>query len=459
MDKRSNILIIISDEHDPAVTDCYGHPIVKTPNMDKLAEEGALFTNSYCNSPICVPSRMSFITGRYCNEINIWDNGSPLKCEMPTFAHYFEASGYETVLCGRMHIIGENRLHGFGKRLYDDMEKWKSFGQKAVRLKDWRRGSNSHVTECGSGKGSWQEYDENVTDLAVRYLKSRVSYPGEKPWLMVAGFMFPHFPLICPERFYNMYNPDSVLLPDSDREELEDQHPVIQHLRHSFCNENIVPKDVMRKAMASYYGLISLTDDNIGRMLDIIDQSSLKDNTVVIYLSDHGEMAGQHGIWQKQCFYESAVRVPMIIRIPGMKQNVRINVNVSLVDIMPTIMELAGIDIPAGLPGKSLMGNINGVVDNDRVVFSEYHAQGMLNAGFMVKKGDYKYNYYVDYQPQLFNIKDDAGEFCDLAKDREYQVILEDMHKELIKIVDPEEVDRKAKRNQSLDGMKRAYQT
>lgn len=156
MSKKPNIIIIMSDEHSVSMIGASGHKYINTPNIDKLAQQGINFRNAYCNSPICVPSRLSFLTGRYVHEIGVWDNGVKLKNEIPTFAHYLEADGYETVLCGRMHMVGKDRLHGFSKRLYDDMEKWTK-PQLCKRTKEERRKSDYHVTECGPGHGSWQE--------------------------------------------------------------------------------------------------------------------------------------------------------------------------------------------------------------------------------------------------------------------------------------------------------------
>ena len=138
-EQRPNILIVMSDEHDPAVMGCSDHPLVQTPNLDRLAGAGVVFDSAYCNNPICCPSRMSFLTGRYSHQIGVWDNGSPLRADIPTFAHYFEAAGYESVLCGRMHVVGHDRLHGFGKRLFDDQDRWKDFRQTARRTKEARR--------------------------------------------------------------------------------------------------------------------------------------------------------------------------------------------------------------------------------------------------------------------------------------------------------------------------------
>ena len=394
MNQRPNILLIMSDEHDPAVTGCYGHPHIETPHMDRLASEGTTFDNAYTACPICVPARMSFMTGQYVHQIGTWDNGSPLAGTIPTMGSYLEAAGYETAACGRTHFIGPERLHGFGKRLMDDAEKWKHWNMGAPsRTPDNRRGSNSHVTECGPGE-NWQiDYDSTATDLSERFLKSRAQY-ADRPFFLYTGFMNPHFPLLCPREYFDRYYPDRVILPQTRTEPCDTQHPSIQQLRHWLRNEEPLDDAISTTATAAYYGLISFTDDLVGRLLDIVDNSPLRDNTVVIYVSDHGEMGGHHGIWQKQCFYEHAVRVPMIIRHPNAEGNQRIAAGANLIDILPTLLDLAEQD-PAPLPGSSLLPAIHGRAFPDRPIFSEYHAQGALNGGFMIKKGDWKYIHYV----------------------------------------------------------------
>ncbi|MYC94392.1 MAG: sulfatase-like hydrolase/transferase [Caldilineaceae bacterium SB0661_bin_32] len=455
--KRPNILLIMSDEHAPAVTGCYGHPLAQTPNLDRLAAEGTLFENAYCNNPICVPSRISFLTGKYASDVNVFDNGSPLASEIPTFAHYLQASGYETTLCGRMHMIGPDRLHGFGQRLFDDMNDWVRLGKGPVRTPDARRNSNSHVTECGPGPPRWLDYDRTVTDLSERFLRDKAGNPSDRPWCLVSSFMYPHFPLYAPQEYLDLYPANRIALPDLGDESFESQHPAIRQLRYFFHNDQPLPEELTRAALASYFALVTLTDEHIGRLITIVDDSPLLENTVIIYLSDHGEMAGQHGIWQKQCFYESSVRVPLIVKGPRLEAGARVNANVSLVDIMPTLLDLAGTPIPGGLRGRSLLPALRGAALPDDLVVAEYHAQGMLSAGYMAKKGNLKYNYYVDLPPQLFDLAADPNEFVNLAGHSGWAGPQSDLHSELLAKLDPEEVDGRAKRNQLLEGMARSY--
>jgi choline-sulfatase len=184
-------------------------------------------------------------------------------------------------------------------------------------------------------------------------------------------------------------------------------------------------------------------------MVEVIDNSALRENTVVLYVSDHGEMAGQHGIWQKQCFYEASVRTPMILRTPGGAAGQRIGANVSLVDVLPTLLDVAGIETPSGLPGASLAHLQPDAGHADRVVFSEYHAQGMLQGAFMIKRGDWKYNYYVGHQPQLFDLSADPGEFHDLAADPRCATVRAALHRELLSITNPEQVSAQALSDQA----------
>ena len=446
----------MSDEHDPAVSGCYGHPVVQTPNLDRLASQGVLFENAYCNNPICVPSRMSFLTGQYASDVNVFDNGSPLASEIPTFAHYLEASGYETTLCGRMHMVGADRLHGFGQRLFDDMSDWVRFGQGPLRTAEARRNSNSHVTECGPGPPAWLDYDRTATDLGERFLSDKADNPTDTPWCLVASFMYPHFPLYTPQEYLDLYPTDQIDLPELGAETLENQHPAIRQLRYFFHNDEPLPDDITRTALASYFALVTLTDEHIGRLLQVVDRSPLRENTVVIYLSDHGEMAGQHGIWQKQCFYESSVRVPLVVRGPDLAEGISVNQNVSLVDVMPTLLDLAATPIPEGLRGRSLVPALRAETFSEEVVVAEYHAQGMLSAGFMAKKENFKYIYYVDLPAQLFDLAADPNELIDLAGHPDWASVQSNLHQELLARLDPDDVDQQAKSNQQLQGMARS---
>ena len=446
-----NIVFLFSDEHAGSVMGNSGHPVVRTPHLDHLAEQSYTFDNAYCNSPICTPSRLSLLTGRYPHQIEAWDLGAIADRRHQTWGDHLAKAGYETVLCGRTHFNGSDRMLGFSERLLDDLPRWcNASGRPPRRTPDERRGSNSHVAECGPGDHEHTRYDRNVTNLAVDFLRKKANSSADKPFLLYCGFMHPHFPLIAPPEFFSWYNPDALELPATWNESLESQHPVIQHHRWAWRNEVPPPEAVVRCALASYYALVSSLDTQIGRILEAIDTSPLRDDTLVIYTSDHGEMAGHHGIWQKQCFYEPAVRVPLMLRLPSGETG-RVAQNVSLVDVLPTLLETAGLETPPDLPGDSLLTIAQNQPDETtRAVFSEYHHTGMLNAGFMLKRGDYKLCHYVGSAPQLFNVRTDPSENNDLAPNPEYAAIRGEMEIALRAVIDPELEDARAKENQRV---------
>ena len=446
-----NIVFLFSDEHTGTVMGHSGHPVVQTPHLDQLAEQSYTFDNAYCNSPICTPSRLSLLTGRYPHQIEAWDLGAIAARQHKTWGDYLAEADYETVLCGRTHFNGTDRLLGFSERLLDDLPRWcNTKGHPPRRTADDRRGSNSHVTECGPGDHEHTRYDRKVTDLAVDFLRRKAATPAGKPFLLYCGFMHPHFPLIAPPEFFSRYDPNTLELPDTWNEPLESQHPIIQHLRWAWRNDIPPPETTVRCALAAYYALVSSLDAQIGQVLQAIDTSSLRENTLVIYTSDHGEMGGHHGIWQKQCFYEPAVKVPLMLRLPSGKTG-RVKQNVSLVDVLPTLLEVAGLEKPSDLLGESLLEIAQHQSDKTtRAVFSEYHHRGMLNAGFMLKRGHYKLCYYVGSQPQLFNVDIDPQENDDLAPKPEYAAIRNELEDVLHTIVEPALADARAKENQRM---------
>ena len=444
-----NIVFLFSDEHTGTVMGNSGHSVVHTPHLDRLAEQSWTYDNAYCNSPICTPSRLSLLTGRYPHQIEAWDLGAVLDQQHKTWGDYLTEAGYETVLCGRTHFNGTDRLLGFSERLLDDLPRWcNTSGSPPRRTSDDRRGSNSHVAECGPGDHEHTRYDQKVTDLAVNFLREKAASQDSKPFLLYCGFMHPHFPLIAPPEFFSWYDPDTLELPDTWNEPLEAQHPIIQHLRWAWRNDIPPPEGTVRCALASYYALVSSLDAHIGQILDAIDTSPLCENTVVIYTSDHGEMGGHHGIWQKQCFYDPAVKVPLMLRLPSGETG-RIAQNVSLIDVLPTLLEIGGLEKPSDLPGDSLLEIARHQPDEPiRAVLSEYHHRGMLNAGFMLKRGQDKLCHYVGSQPQLFNVDVDPLENDDLALKPEYAGIRSEMEDALHAIVDPDLEDARAKENQ-----------
>ncbi len=304
------------------------------------------------------------------------------------------------------------------------------------------------------------EHDARVTDLAVAFLQEKARPAGgERPWLLYVGLIHPHFPLIAPREYIERYDPASIPLPAAWDEPLERQHPVIQRVRWAIHNEATLPAETVRQAIACYWALVTLVDERIGRIVDALDRTGLSEHTVVLYTSDHGEMAGYHGMWQKHCFYEPAVRVPLVVRLPdvvarraGISQPARVPENVSLVDVLPALLELAAAPPEPGLPGQSLLQAARAAVRGEagrRVVLAEYHAAGMASAGYMLKRVALKYCHYTGERPQLFDLAHDPDELHDLVGEAAYAQTLAEMEAALRQVVDPEAVDALAKVDQA----------
>ena len=423
-----NILVVLSDEHTATAAGYAGHPHIQTPHLDRLAEQGASFDRAYTNSPMCVPSRLSLLAGQYVHQIGAWDNGVIPGPSFRTWGHHLREAGYTSVIAGRTHFNGPDRLLGFDRRLTDDLDFWLDHsGRPPRRTTEWRRPSNSHVTEHGAGDHVHTSHDIAATDAALDFLRD----PGPQPFLLYVGYMHPHFPLVAPPSFRDLYDPADVELPAA----VDSEHPVISLLRHGFRNDEPLTEYQIREATVCYWALISHLDHQIGRLLEAVP-----DDTVVIYTSDHGEMAGHHGIWQKQCFYEPAVRIPMLLRHPSVQRG-RNDDHVSLVDVLPTLRDIAGLTPDPELPGRSLLDPA------DRPVLSEYHAQGMVDGGFMLKSGPWKYCYYGPSQrPQLFNVDEDPLELHDLSGDTP---LVRALDAELRLLLDPDATDERAKADQA----------
>lgn len=424
---RPNILIVMSDEHDPRVSEPYGHPFVQTPNLRRLSERGVVFENGYCNSPLCVPSRASFMTGKHLHRIGVWDNGVPLASDEPTWAHRLNALGYETALAGKMHFIGPDQRHGFGRRLVEDIH-----GRFRMDPPDWRNDGPGNAKmrqrfqEAGPGDSLHQIYDDEVTRQSVAYLSEPAR--REQPWALCASLITPHFPLIVRQRYWDLYYPDHADLPppppDHDHERL---HPQSQRLNRYFDCALEVPEEQIRRCRAAYYGLVTYCDERIGEILDVLQRTGQAENTIVAYVADHGEMHGQHGMWWKCSFYEGSVRIPFILSWPGRWAPGRRRAAVSLLDLVRTICERAG-DVGEDLDGRSLAGELEGSAsDGDGLAVAEYEGHGTVTPGRMVRRGQHKLNYYLDEPPELFDLAADPDEFHNLAASPAHAVVREEL--------------------------------
>jgi choline-sulfatase len=437
--KKPNILVIMSDEHNAGVLGCNGDALAGTPNLDALARRGIFFESCYCNSPLCVPSRLAFTSGKYVSRVGAWSNSCWLpSADYPSLPRIMNAAGYESILCGKMHYdrtrrygfreIGGNMNSSFktgrgGRRKADDLTPKPGI---SPRFNDFHTGDNSSVLK----------HDRAVTAGTVEFLKNRKA--SDKPFFMIAGYLAPHFPLIVPEKYWRHYR-GRIPMPVIPPGHLESQPRNYKHLRIGFNIEN-VPDDIVRKGRELYYGLTEWVDNEVGKVLDVLAGSEVANDTVIIYTADHGENKGEHGLWWKNCMYQHASRVPLIFTWPARwKGGQRRTGACSLVDVVHTIAEIGGADVPPDWNGDSMLQ----VLDNPQapwkdLAVSEYYAHNIASGYAMIRMGKYKYVYHTaadaTHPPEreLYDLQADPSEFNNLAREPGHQERIEAMHKALI---------------------------
>lgn len=441
---RPNFLVLMSDQHSPHVLGCDGDKVVRTPNLDALAADGALFENAYCQSPVCVPSRMSFLTGQQPFEIKVWTNGDTLASDVSTFAHSLGAAGYETTLIGRMHFNGVDQWHGFEKRLVGSLSPIYphiSYPLPPRLLVGARGSSRESVRLAGPGKTAYQVYDAEVTKTTADFLRQKAK-ESDRPFCIVSGFVLPHCPYICSKEDWDYYL-RRVTLPRIPQQFFENLHPAIKTWRKNRQTEYLTEEEILR-ARAGYYGLVTQFDRQVGLMMDALKATGLDKNTVVIYTTDHGEMAGEHGMWWKSNFYEAAVSVPLIISSPErFKPGRRVKEVVSLTDLGPTMVDLAGSDKMPEASGASLAPLLRAErVDWANEAFSEYAPSAGVPAMRMVRSGKWKLVHYEGLRPQLFDLENDPDEFEDLGNSPGHTEIRNQLHERVLTAWSAEELKK-----------------
>lgn len=451
----ANILVIMSDEHQSRAMGCAGHPFVRTPNLDRLAARGTRFTNAVTPSPICVPARAAFATGQYVHRCGYWDNSIGYDGHVRGWGHALQEAGIPVESIGKLHYQNANLPTGFDAE-HIPMHLYKGVGMVWASIRDplpTKRPTNKRMLgeHIGPGESDYTRYDRAVTDLAIDWLKDKgASIQG--PWCLYVGLVAPHFPLVAPQAFFDLYPPQSMPEPKLLPRNGHPLHPWVQD-HEDFWSQDATLKDdsERRVAMSAYYGLVSWLDHNVGRVMDALDVAGLTGNTRVIYASDHGDNLGARGQWGKSNLYRESVDVPLIMAGPDIGHGV-CETPVSLIDLSATIVDSAGLDPTRVLPdaqGRSLFAIASAPADRERVVFSEYHAVGSNTAAFMLRKGRWKYHHYVRYAPELFDLESDPEETNNLAPLASHAGIVADMQAELRAICDPDDVDRQAKQDQS----------
>jgi choline-sulfatase len=449
-----NLLFIMSDEHSKRVLGCYGHGMIRTPNLDRLASRGVRFTDAYCNSPICVPSRASFQTGRYVHDIRFWDNAIAYDGSVPSWAHRLRAAGHRVEAIGKLHFRSAEDDNGFSKE-HMPLHVVDGIGDPIGMLREPpppRKAALRLAADAGCGDSSYQGYDDRITSAAAHWLAERARGPDEKPWVLFVSLVCPHFPLIARPEWYNLYPAEEVPWPGLYAQPERPDHPYLAAMRAcQIYDQGFDQPSKVRKAIAAYFGLVSFVDHNVGRLLQALEDHALSGNTRVIYTSDHGDNLGTRGLWGKSNMYEEAAAVPMLMAGPEVPAEVVCREPVSLVDCFPTIVDCVGLPVhpeDRDLPGVPLMDIVRGRAP-DRTVMSEYHAAGAVTGAFMIRKGKFKYVHYVGMPPQLFDLEADPYETRDLGAEPGYRGLAADCEAALRKVVNPEAADQQARRDQA----------
>ncbi|MDP9962956.1 choline-sulfatase [Variovorax paradoxus] len=451
-----NLLLIVSDEHNPKVLGCAGHEEICTPHLDALARSGTRFTNAVCASPICVPTRAALATGHNIFETGYWDNVDAYDGKTPSWHHVLRSAGHEVVSIGKLHYRGwEGDDYGFSQSLLP-MHIHGGRGEVKMLLRNppaaLGDGSNM-LRSAKAGESDYTHYDGEITKAAATWLRTKGNEVGsqgvEKPWVLMVSLVAPHFPLTVPAEYFDLYSGMPLKMPKGYKFGVDESaHPFLQqYARLSGYNNHFKDESDVRRALAGYYGLISYLDTNVGRVLEALQEAGLADHTRIIYISDHGDNAGARGLWGKSTMYSESVGIPMIVSGPDVAPGRTETTAVSHVDVYNSILDALGHDLSkstASARGQSVFGPLQ----PDRVVLSEYHTIGSKSAVFMIQDAETKYVHYCDHRPQLFDLVKDPEEMNDLASTGGHQEQLAIWEARLRELCDPDQADRRAKQRQ-----------
>ena len=423
--EKPNILLVMLDQLAPQSLPDYGHGLVQTPNISAVADRGVVFDSFYCNSALCGPSRFSFTTGQPNHKIGAYDNASEFPASIPTFAHYLRLAGYRTCLSGKMHFAGADQLHGFEDRVTTDMYPgdfgWTPTWEDPAKIHWWYHNMLS-VTEAGPYDRTLEiDYDEEVAWHATRWLWDHARGKDERPFMMCLSLMHPHDPYMAPRRLWDRYRADDIDMPAVPTIAAKDRDPFSKRMWDVYDRDEYEVTDThIRNARQAYYAMITYADELIGQVAAPLERTGLLDNTVVIVTADHGDMLGERGLWFKMVYFERSIRVPLIMSWPGHLKPRRVAENASLIDILPTLVDIATGGRPfapaAPIAGASLMplarGESKGWSDT---VHGEYMAEGTFEPVFMIKRGNLKYITAKGDPPQLYDTASDPSELTNLA--------------------------------------------
>ncbi len=451
---KTNVIVIMSDEHNPMYSSVYGHPFVQTPNMERMAKNGVVFENAYCPSPLCLPSRSAFMSGLYPHENQCYSNSTLLLDEFPGYGEVLAKQGVYSVHIGKADVYKNIEEMNF-KEVIRGWNRDKP-GDTYISRKPLAIRENIEKRETKWGPRSDAHYnDQIIIDSAIDWLKQK-GVSLSQPFVMAVNILVPHFPLYAPPELWELYNGKGDL-PRYGVEQPTAHHPYSADLRAHFKTDTYSTRDIIGLRQG-YYACVTLVDQLIGKLLDTLEKTGLIENTVVISTSDHGEMLGKFGMWWKCSLLEDASRVPMIAMGPGFEKGKRVYAPVTLHDLQASLFKAVGVERPSYWHGEPLQ-DIQYQGPN-RFVFTEYHGHGTRGSAFMVRKGEWKLIWNSDAPHQLFNLHEDPHELNNLFTDESNAPsIYHELKDYLYSICDPvAETERaEAKIQKQLEIIKKSY--
>jgi choline-sulfatase len=441
MPQQPNILLVMADQLVPFLTGAYGHPVVQTPALDRLAAEGIRYDAAYTPYPLCSPARAALVTGRYASSLGCYDNASVLPADEPTVAHYLTNAGYETVLSGKMHFVGPDQLHGFRRRLTTDVfpatMDWVPTMDEEGRFV--RGGHARSYVLPNVGVAPWTKflsYDEETHFRALEFVRERGRLEPDEPFFLTVSYHHPHDPFKVTQELWDLYEHAEIELPAVPDEVERSAMDVWANDAHETDRVDLADPASLTALRRAYYGLVTYVDRKLGELVAALEQTGQGEDTVVLFTSDHGDMLGERGMVQKRCFYEWSVRVPLLLRFPdGSRAGTTVGHPVSLLDVAPTLLDLAGVDERLSLPGRSLLD-----ADADRAVLSEYHVEKVRAPCFMARRGRWKYILIHGHGSQLFDVEADPGEWENLAGRESLRDVEEGLRALVLADFDPDRI-------------------
>ncbi len=432
---RPNVLWICTDQQRWDTIHGLGNEHIRTPNLDRLCGEGVAFTHAFCQSPICTPSRAAFLTGMYPRFLNACTNGNESwQNEAPLVTRTLADAGYDCGLAGKLHLsAAHNRIEprpDDGYRVFHWSHHPHDSWPEGHAYNDWLKSQGIDHTATKKRLGYIPaEYHQTkwCTDRATNFIKEERS----GPWLFSLNCFDPHPPLDPPKEYLDRFDLDRLPLPEFMEEDLREEAALAEAGINFQTKARRISPEKARLDLAKYWAMIELIDDNVGRLMATLEETGQRKNTVILFTSDHGHMIGDHGLNNKGCrFYEGLVRVPLIISWPGkFETGLRSDALVELIDITPTLLELAGLPVPGGMHGRSLLPLLEGEADPGRhrdfvrCTFTDT-LQGPESRATMIRDRRYKLiNYHSTGLGQLFDLDSDPNEHRNLWNSAEYAAV------------------------------------